>query len=148
VVFNCTGLPANAYCVFRPISIGFAPETGVTPVTIPPLSTVLQIQVSQSAGVVEGSFGGAGLLLALIMLAAGYKLAPARRLRMMSVFLVLISGTLVAATGCGSGALPRPSTPAGTYPIVVTATGTPTNTSGSATSTNIVQQFNVTLTVQ
>jgi sugar lactone lactonase YvrE len=147
VVFNCTGLPANAYCVFRPISIGFAPETGVTPVTIPPVTTVLQIQVDQNASVVEGSFGLAGFLLALILFALRNKRGRARGLRMMSVFLVLILGTLVALTGCGSGALPRPSTPAGTYPIVVTATGTPTNTSGSATSGNIVQQFNATLIV-
>jgi trimeric autotransporter adhesin len=147
VVFNCTGLPANAYCVFRPISIGFAPETGVTPVTIAPVSTVLQVQVDQNASIVQGSFGWAGLVLALILLVGGYRLAPARRLSLMSVFLVLILGTLAAVNGCGSGALPRPSTPAGTYPIVVTATGTPTNASGSATSTNIMQQFNVTLTV-
>jgi hypothetical protein len=112
------------------------------------VTTVLQVQVDQNAGVVEGSFGWPGILLVLILSAAGYKLAPARRRSMLSVSLVLILGTLVAVTGCSSGALPRPSTPAGTYPIVVTATGTPTNTSGSATSTNIVQQFNVTLTVQ
>jgi trimeric autotransporter adhesin len=148
VVFNCAGLPANAYCVFRPISIGFAPETGVIPVTIAPTSTVLQVQVDQNSGVVEGSIGVAGLLLALAMFAVGYKRAPARGLSMMSVVFILTLGSLVAVAGCSSGALPRPSTPTGTYPIVVTATGTPTNASGTATSTNIVQQFNVTLIVQ
>jgi sugar lactone lactonase YvrE len=147
VVFNCQGLPANAYCVFRPISIGFAPETGVTPVTIAPVTTVLQIQVDQNASVVEGSIGLVGSLLALMLLVVR-KRVPARGLSLMSVVLILILSTLVAATGCSSGGLPRPSTPSGTYPIVVTATGTPTNTSGAATSTNLVQQFNVTLVVQ
>ena len=66
----------------------------------------------------------------------------------MSIAFVLALSTLVTVSGCSSGALPRPATPAGTYPIVVTATGTPTNTTGSATAANIVQQFNVTLIVQ
>jgi hypothetical protein len=148
VVFNCTGLPANAYCVFRPISIGFAAETGVTPVTIAPTSTVLQIQVDQNASIVEGSTGFLGFLLALMIFVFGYKRASTRGLSVLSVAFILVLGSLVAVTGCGSGALPRPATHAGSYPIVVTATGTPTNTSGAATAGNIVQQFNVTLIVQ
>jgi sugar lactone lactonase YvrE len=148
VVFNCTGLPANAYCVFRPISIGFAPETGVIPVTIAPVTSVLQVQVAQNQSVVQGSVGLTGFLFALMMFAAGYKRVPGRRLSLMSVFVILLFGALAAVTGCGSGALSRPPTKAGTYPIVVTATGTPTNATGTATSANIVQQFNVTLIVQ
>jgi sugar lactone lactonase YvrE len=148
VVFNCTGLPANAYCVFRPISIGFAPATGVTPVTIAPVTTVLQIQVDQNLGVVEGSVGFIGFLVGLMMFGVGNKRSTVRGLSLMPMALILILGSLVAVTGCGSGALPRPATKSGSYPIVVTATGTPTNASGTATSANIVQQFNVTLIVQ
>jgi sugar lactone lactonase YvrE len=148
VVFNCTGLPVNAYCVFRPISIGFAPEAGVTPLTIAPVTTVLQVQVDQNINVVEGSVGLVGFVLALILFVTGYRRAPRQGLNILSIALVLALGALVAVSGCSSGALPRPATPAGTYPIVVTATGTPTNTTGSATAANIVQQFNVTLIVQ
>jgi sugar lactone lactonase YvrE len=148
VVFNCSGLPANAYCVFRPISIGFAPETGVTPVTIAPATTVLQVQVDQNLSVVEGSFGIVGCLFTLLLLAIRYRRGGARGLSIVSVFFAAVLGVLVAVSGCSSGALSRPSTPTGSYPIVITATGTPTNTNGTVTSANTVQQFNATLIVQ
>lgn len=157
VVLNCTGLPANAYCVFRPISVGLAPAPSVTPNTIYPLTSVLQIQVDQNQSVVEGSFGWPGFLLSLGILAAWRRMARTRRFKSMSVLMVLCLGGLAAQIGCGSGGLPTPSTPAGSYPIVVTGTATALTSSGAEPTCSgnapgcvpdLVQQFTVTLVVK
>jgi len=156
VVLNCSGLPANAYCVFRPISVQMQPATAVTPNTIYPVSSVLQIQVDQSLAVVQGSFGWIGMLLSVGFLAAWRRMVPARRLNLMSVCLVLCLCGLVALSGCG-GSTSTPPTPAGTYPIVVTGTATALTSSGaqpvcagtaSGCVPDLVQQFNVTLIVK
>jgi len=155
VVLNCAGLPANAYCVFRPISIGLAPAPMVIPNTIYPVTSVLQIQVDQNLAVVQGSFGWVGILLSLGFLAAWRRVMPTRRLKLMSACLVLCLGGLAALSGCGGGSLSRPATPAGTYPITVTGTATGlASTGGEPTCPtpgcvpNLVQQFNITLVVK
>jgi len=157
VVFNCAGLPANAYCVFRPISIGLAPAKGITPNTIYPVTSVLQIQVDQNLSVVQGSFGWIGILLSLGFLAAWRRVMPARRFKLMSICLLLCLGGLVALSGCGSGNLSSPPTPAGTYPIVVTGTATGLTTTGGEPTCagngpgcvpDLVQQFTINLVVK
>jgi len=155
VVLNCAGLPANAYCVFRPISVGLAPATGVTPNTIYPVTSVLQIQIDQNLSVVQGSFGWIGILLSLGFLAAWRRVTPLRRFKLMSVYLVLCMGGLAALSGCGSGSVSGPATPAGSYPITVTGTATGLASTGGepicpapGCVPNLVQQFTVTLVVK
>lgn len=156
VVLNCQGLPANAYCVFRPISVGLAPAASVTPNTIYPVTSVLQIQVDQNLSVVEGSFGWAGALLSLVFLAAWRWMVPTRRPRLMSLCMVLCLCGLVALSGCG-GSLSSPPTPAGSYPIVVTGTATALTSTGAepvcagtapGCVPDLVQQFTITLVVK
>jgi len=96
VVLNCTGLPANAYCVFLPISVGLAPATAIVPNTIYPVTSVLQIQVDQSLSVVQGSFRWIGVLLSLMLLGAWRRIAPRRRFNLFSVCLVLCLAGLAA----------------------------------------------------
>jgi len=83
---------------------------------------------------------------------------PTRRFKLLSACLLLCMGGLVSLSGCGSGSS-GPTTPSGTYPVVVTATATPLLTNGSeppcespttstTCNTNVVQQFTVNLTVK
>ena len=157
VVLNCAGLPANAYCVFRPISVQLDPATSVTPNTIYPVTSVLQIQVDQSLAVVQGSFGWVGLLLSLAFLTTWRRMVPTGRIRLASLCLVLCLAGLAALSGCGSGSLSSPPTPAGSYPIVVTGTATGLTSTGAEPACagtapgcvpDLVQQFTITLVVQ
>jgi trimeric autotransporter adhesin len=134
VVLNCTGLPANAYCVFRPISVALSPAVSVTPNTIYPVSSVLQIQVGQSLAVEEGSFNWIALPLSLIFLAAWRWSVPTRKLRLLSLLPLICLCGLAALIGCGSGTTTGPSTPSGSYPIVLTATATALTADGTAPS--------------
>jgi sugar lactone lactonase YvrE len=158
VSFTCTGLPANAYCVFRPDIAQLLPALLITPNTIYPVTSVLQFQVDQSLSVVEGGFGWVGALLSLVFLVAWRRKVPTRRFKLLSACLLLCMGGLVSLSGCGSGSS-GPTTPSGTYPVVVTATATPLLTNGSeppcessttstTCNTNVVQQFTVNLTVK
>jgi len=157
VVLNCSGLPANAYCVFRPISVGLAPAAGITPNTIYPITSVLQIQVDQNLSVVQGSFGWVGLLLSVVFFVAWRRIMRTRHFNLISLGLVLCLAGLAALSGCGSGSLSMPPTPAGTYPIVVTGTATALTSSGAEPTCagdapgcvpDLVQQFTVTLIVK
>lgn len=157
VVLNCTGLPANAYCVFRPISVALSPAVSVTPNTIYPVTSTLQIQVDQSLAVQEGSFGWTALPLSVIFLATWRRKVSTRQLRLLSVLPFLCLCGLAALIGCGSGTTSGPPTPSGSYPIVVTATATAVTASGTAPTCSgsapgcvpdLVQQANVTLVVK
>jgi len=132
VVLNCTGLPANAYCVFRPISVALSPAVSVTPNTIYPVTSLLQIQVDQSLAVEEGSFGWITLPLSLIFLVVWRRSVPTRSFRLLSVLPLLCLCGLAALIGCGTGTVFGPPTPSGTYPIVVTATATALTSDGTA----------------
>lgn len=157
VVLNCTGLPANAYCVFRPISAQLEPAASVTPNTIYPVTSVLQIQVDQNKDVVEGSLGWIGILLSLVLVVARRRAMRAGWCRAASICLVaLCLGGLSALSGCGGG-LPAESTPAGTYKVVVTGTATGLTSSGQepvcsggapGCVPDLVQQATITLTVK
>lgn len=157
VVLNCSGLPANAYCIFRPISAQLEPAPSVTPNTIYPVTSVLQIQVDQSQNVVEGTFGWIGMLFSLGLLATRRRLMRAGRFRVVSACLIVLCfGGVACLSGCGGGTA-SPSTPAGTYKVVVTGTATGVTSTGQAPTCSgsapgcvpdLVQQATITLTVK
>lgn len=157
VVLNCTGLPANAYCVFRPISAQLEPAASVTPNTIYPVTSVLQIQVDQSQDVVEGALGWIGMLFSLGLLATRRRLMRAGRFRIAAgCLIVLVLGGTAGLSGCGGGSS-GPSTPAGTYKVIVTGTATGVTSTGQAPACSgtapgcvpdLVQQAAITLTVK
>jgi hypothetical protein len=157
VVLNCTGLPANAYCVFRPISAQLEPAASVTPNTIHPVTAVLEIQVNQNQTVVEGSFRWIGILLSLPFLLLWRRMVKAWKFGWTSVCLVICLGGLAAMSGCGSGAIQRPPTKPGTYQVIVTGTSTALTSSGQEPTCSgnapgcvpdLVQQATITLIVK
>ena len=157
VVFNCSGLPANAYCVFRPLSVQLTPDTTVKPNTIHPVTTALQIQIDQNQSVIEGSFRWVGILLSLPFLLVWRRFARTRNFGVTSAFLALCLGGLSLLSGCGLGPISRPPTPAGTYHVVVSATATGLSGSGQAATCSgnapgcvpdLVQQSTITLVVK
>jgi hypothetical protein len=137
ITLACSGLPANSSCSFSPQSIA---ATGCS------TNSTVALSILTQQGPTAASFAGPGRgLWSWCSLAAACVLAllvglrrrsarhPLGRLAMIFLLLVGASG-MVACSGTVSGA---PATPAGTYNITVTATG-----STGATST-----FTVPLTV-
>lgn len=161
VSLSCSGLPANAYCVFLPGSAQLVPGTLITPNTIYPIPVTLQVMVDQSSAVVNGSMGWFGAISISLLLF--WKLRSKNKgLAPMSLVALLCLAGISSLSGCGGGSVAFP-TPAGTYPVVITATSTPlvsgneppcsyTNCNlppgPTNPSINVVQTINVTLTVK
>ena len=132
VTFSCSGLPAESTCSFSPASVtpnATAASTTLTISTTAPRTTGFNV-----------TFG-----LAALLLLAGWS-AP--RLRSPRLRPVAVGLSLVLLPSCGGGGdggtepppPPTGGTPAGTYPIVVTAT------SGSGT-TAVSKTVTISLTV-
>ncbi len=124
ITMSCSGLPANSTCQFAP--------TTITATGCSASSTVaLSILTQQAVLAVPAGFGSGGSVWSRLSLLAGFLLALAIGLRrrasstrlrglLMSLALLLVaSGTLA----CGNGTFTGVTTPAGTYNITVTATG-------------------------
>ncbi len=136
VSLQCSGLPANAYCVFRPASAQLIPadstviaNTQLVPLTIYPVPVTLQIVVDQNPVVVEGSvFWIAAAALALGL--AWRRRRNGGRFGLVSLAAVLCIAGLTVASGCGNSVASGFSTPSGTYPVTITGTATPLPSSG------------------
>ena len=137
ITMSCSGLPANSSCSFSPTSIT---ANGCSTTSTVSLSILTQ------QGAVSSSLGIAGRsVFSILSMVSGFGLALLIGLRRrqtpmrfgeIAMVLALLLGTsgLVA---CGSGVQAAAPTPAGSYTVTVTATG-----STGATST-----FTVPLTV-
>lgn len=125
VTFSCSGLPANSSCTFNPSSVAGAGCSATNTIAV-------SIVTAQGSAVLPASFGGSGSLpwtsLAAIPGLALALFIGLRRRRMpmrfgqlwMVVALLLAASGLVACSTKSAG----PQTPAGSYTVTVTATGT------------------------
>lgn len=124
IAFACSGLPANASCVFSPQSIT---ASGCSTTNIVALSILTQQGSAASAASI--GLGGRGPWQLLCMM-AGFGLALLIGIRRRRVSgrlsqLLLVLALLVASCGvfaCNSATV-VPATPAGSYTIKVTLTG-------------------------
>jgi sugar lactone lactonase YvrE len=128
VTFACSGLPANAACYFSPPYLSLAPSPAAVPVaptaftlaiavnvasgaTLPPVS---QLQTAHTT--LLAAFLGLPLLLCL-----GKSSRSLRRIVLLLFFALLLPAAL-SLSGCGHGTASA-TTPKGTYPVTVTASG-------------------------
>jgi len=155
VTFSCTGLPSKAACVFSNPTLtpnGNAVMTSTLTITTTAATTAMLTPVPGNPW--TGNTGNTSLLAGFSLVGTlGLMLAGfSRKNRRLAVVLgVLALGMMIVTVGCGGGnsavvTPPQiiPGTPAGSYPIVVTATGT-AGTNGGNTSAHTVT---VNLTVQ
>ena len=139
VSLQCSGLPANAYCVFLPASAQLIPASSTTvqnmallPLTIYPVPVTLQIKVDSSIIPIESAsvlWIGAAVL--------GFAFAWRRKLKagrfgFSALASVLCISGIMTLSGCGSSSSSNPfPTPPGTYAITVTGTATPLRADGT-----------------
>jgi sugar lactone lactonase YvrE len=138
VDLSCSGLPANAYCIFRP---GLISLTTVG-TSILPQSTQMQIRVDQNPTNIKSASSFAVLgMISGVLLFLGF--ARRRNIRSLGVYVLLcLLGTVSIGltNGCGSpvsnslGSTTNFKTPAGTYNITLNAVATPLTSSGGAVS--------------
>ena len=118
---SCSGLPTGATCSFNPASVKGA---GSTTLTVKTTASTASLHKDRALPWWMGT-GGFGVA-AIFLIGAG----PKRRRVLLSTFLVALSlGIVGCGGGSSSGGGGSQGTPAGTYPVVVTAT------SGSSSST-------------
>jgi hypothetical protein len=148
VTFMCRGLPAGAACSFGPASVataGNVPQPTVLTISTTGSTTAFLFPVTfpdlnSGAWAILASLGGLGLFGFVIV--ASQK--PNRRQTSIALSLLLMATTL-ELVGCSeisrtASTPPPPVTPAGTYAVTVTSTGT-----GANTPTHFL---NVTLVIQ
>ena len=136
IVFSASGLPANSTVVFSPATIA-ANGCSITN------TIAVSILTQQGAATSVSSFGLgghgpwgalAGLVMALLVGLRGRR-APLRYRQLWMVLALLIASS--GAIACGNSVVAKQATPAGTYSITITATG----------STGTPSSFTVPLTV-
>jgi sugar lactone lactonase YvrE len=127
VDFTCSGLPANAYCIFRPGTATLVNAANTYPAQVPIQTVQLQVLVDESPVDVKsaGLFSLLGLLWGAGLLVCCRKTRGLRRVSLALLMAMLGSAGLGSLSGCGNGASSAYPTPAGSYPIVITATATP-----------------------
>jgi hypothetical protein len=148
VSFACSGLPANATCSFSPSSLSVG-GTGSSNSTV---SLNIVTGATNNASLVKPEIPGISHkmlpFLCILPGAAGMMLLGLgrRKKTRLPVALLMLGMILLAAgfSGCAYNKAATTPTPAGTYNVKVTATGTPNVVS---TSTSIVQTSTLTLTV-
>ena len=120
IALTCTGAPASATCSFSPATAtpGTAATTSVLTVT-----TTARSAADSEPGLPWKAIGRTTLACLLLLLPIG-----SRRLRVSCLLLVWAGAVLAGLSGCGGssgggGSTPT-GTPAGSYPLVVTATTT------------------------
>jgi FG-GAP-like repeat len=131
VTFACSGLPAHSNCLFSPASIVASDVSQPTILTI--TTTAATASLNQpalpnskpGAPAFWASLGGLGVF-GLALAAEGKKRNRRQNDIVLGILLLVIPFTLIGCGGSGSSSGPRGSagTPAGTYTVVVTATGT------------------------
>jgi hypothetical protein len=152
VALSCSGLPANATCIFNPGSLTFyAQGTTVNPA----LQTVLQIRVGQTPvqvvdPVAPSSLGLIGMLSATLLVLFVRLRTAGARLKLMSVVTLLALGGVLGLSGCGSSSVSAFATPAGSYTVTINATATPSLPQEAAANSarNVSTQTTVSLVVQ
>jgi sugar lactone lactonase YvrE len=155
VDFACSGLPANSYCVFRPGVATLQDVPYATVVSVPSVPVVLRIEVAQNPQTVAGSqtssIGWIGAMLAAVLLFFARRKRSVRGLIATSLLVLLSFGGVMALNGCTASTFTAPqyATPAGTYQVTVTATGTPVlkNVQQPATA-NVTSTFQLSVTVK
>lgn len=152
VDFQCLGLPANAYCIYRPGVATLANLPYITPVTVPSVPVVLRIEVSQNPQTVQGSqlssFGWIGAALATLLLFFARRKRSMRGLVATSLLVLLSFGGVAALSGCSASTFTSPqyNTPAGTYLVTVVAVASPNN--ATLPATNVTNTFQLAVTVK
>jgi hypothetical protein len=136
---SCGGLPTGALCSFAPSSITGSGTTKLTITTTAPTAALLALPAGSTPqkGALDlwASLGGLGLVG--VVLAGDWSSRRRRRLGIVLAVLAVIF--LVTLVGCGGGSSSSGGggggggggTPAGTYPIQVTVTGTAGTNGGS-----------------
>lgn len=129
ITFSCTGLPANAACVFSPASIT---ASGCSTTN----TTAVSITTTQGNAVLPAALGGGRSLSEILLALLSLTLAAwvRRRRQAARCFLAFVAVLLLgtAIIGCNSSLNTSSRTPAGTYTVTVTATGS-TGTTASTT---------------
>src|SRR6185312_14776226 len=139
--FSCSGLPANSVCTFSPTSVNFAATTNLNAPIAVDMTLWTDLQPGASPTATAGiRTGKTNVSLALMLgwpltflgLAGVFRFrrrtGAVRGLSQLAL-LLLVTGSSLLFTGCGSGGpgAYKPSlTPAGTYPITVTVKGAST----------------------
>ena len=152
VDFQCLGLPANAYCIFRPGVATLANLPYINPVTVPSVPVALRIEVSQNPQTVQGSqlssFGWVGAALATLLLFFARRKRSMRGLVVTSLLVLLSFGGVAALSGCTASTFTAPqyNTPAGTYLVTVVAVASPN--AATLPTTNVTTTFQLAVTVK
>ena len=146
ITFSCQGLPATLGCVFSPASItsGGSNTPSLEAISVTTVQPGVLAEASPAGNSRISSIAFAGI--PGLMLLAGAMMRR-RRLGWTARARVLLLTALLAALGLGAsgcGVRSTLGTPKGQYTVNVIATGTP----AAGTTTAVVQQFNITLTVQ
>ncbi len=127
VTFSCSGLPAYSSCSFSPSSIVASGSSQTTTLTLSTTAASAALVMpaapnsTPSDPILWASLGGIGIFG--LVLAGGAK----RNRRQMAIVLgVLLLVMVFSLVGCGgtTSSAHSSGTPAGTYTVVVTATGT------------------------
>ena len=146
ITFSCGGLPATLGCVFSPSSIVSAgtntPSLEAISVTTIQPGVLAQATPTRDSRLSPIAFAG----IPGLMLLAGAMMRR-KRLGWAAEARVLLLAALLVAMGMGAsgcGVRSTLGTPKGQYTVNVVATGTP----ATGTTSTVVQQFNLTLTVQ
>lgn len=131
IALACSGLPSEATCSFSPASLKANGVVSTTTATV----TVSTTAPTTAASLQHPLHRVSGWMLAVGMLFSMVFMADKKQM-MRGICLLLLAAATVMIASCGGGGSstpppppPNPSTPAGTYNIIVTAT------SGSAAST-------------
>lgn len=147
ITFSCGGLPDKTSCTFNPTSAvmdGHTPVTVQWSITTTATTTTTTMLHSNTSIMLAMSLSGMGLFGMLIV-----GCLPARRRLpgiMLGIAVVVMMMSLLACGGSSNttNTITTPGTPAGTYKVTLTATGT-AGSYGGDTSGHVMT---VTLTVQ
>jgi hypothetical protein len=153
VDFACAGLPANAYCIFRPglVTLQDLPYDTVTTVT--PTAVALKVLVDESPVAAQGSMGSSmgwiGAILAAALLLYSRRKRSIQALIGTGLLVLLSFGGIAALNGCSGNSVSY-VTPPGNYQITVTATATPLASGGNigSAANNVSTTFQMNLTVK
>jgi sugar lactone lactonase YvrE len=142
ITFSCSGLPTNTACTFQPTSIALTAGTAYAAPVYTDVTFFTDVKSTSSIakpsnGIALASVFGTrfGWPLSAFSLLALLVLRRKKSLRGLSLLamVVLMAGSALTFSGCAGPGNYTPSlTPAGTYPVTITATG------AGITSTTVV----------
>ncbi|HEY6765955.1 MAG TPA: VCBS repeat-containing protein [Candidatus Sulfotelmatobacter sp.] len=152
VTFTCSGLPAKASCTFSPSSVAavgnLTESTTLTISTTAATAYFVQPLRPNSSPVTPrflASLSGLGFF-GMVLAGSGKKRSRRQMRIILGLMLIVMTVTLVGCSGSPSsstvtgGGGGTPGTPAGTYPVTVTSTGTGSNAPTHAMNLTLVVQ--------